>query len=409
MKKLLFSIFFMSITAVTINAQDIIELKDGNQISSKVLEIDQNTIKYKKYSNLDGPTYNIEVGEVVSIKYENGEKDFFQAKIDDDIEQMSQPLVSPDNVEIINKFSRTLDTDKLKAKKKSAKFFITKYAVSQNSVMSNEDLEIFFKMPHLCLYEIWIKNKTDQTLIIDLLNTFSVTSNNRYNQSRVYFSQSETVSVSEGNMTGTGFNLGAATQALGIEGVVGTLANGVSIGAGSSQSATTTYSNERFVIIPPYGTLPLKKWESVEITNGLVLNHRKWISYGENFYDGSVWTAIDYDPNFKLLYRSFPGATFDPIEEYNFPDISSGSINLGKSVLYDYTSSPLTKNYHICYHKGDQANSGHTIKFCLYARQIIGCKLGSTCTTKIFKNIGFNPTIDIIGLSHHIEYYSNNL
>ena len=130
MKKLLFSIFFMSITAVTIKAQDIIELKDGNQISSKVLEIDQNTIKYKKYSNLDGPIYNIEVGEVVSIKYENGEKDFFQAKIDDDIEQMSQPLVSPDNVEIINKFSRTLDTDKLKAKKKSAKFFITKYAVS---------------------------------------------------------------------------------------------------------------------------------------------------------------------------------------------------------------------------------------------------------------------------------------
>ncbi len=399
MKKLLFSIFFMSITAFTIKAQDIIELKDGNQISSKVLEIDKNTIKYKKYSNLDGPTYNIEVGEVVSIKYENGEKDFFQAKIDDDIEQMSQPLVSPDNVEIINKFSRTLDTDKLKAKKKSAKFFITKYAVSQNSVMSNEDLEIFFKMPHLCLYEIWIKNKTDQTLIIDLQNTFSVTSNNRYNQSRVYFSQSETVSVSEGNMTGTGFNLGAATQALGIGGVVGTLANGVSIGAGSSQSATTTYSNERFVIIPPYGTLPLKKWESVETKReGFIsFTWRKWISCGENFY---------MDTQKIFGHQNFSATWFDPIEEYNIPDITFGSICIGESRMYDYVNSPLKKDYSIRYYKGENTNTYFTTRFSLYAKQSIGCTEANLYGDKYEDQI-FNPNVDIIGFSRHIDYYSN--
>jgi hypothetical protein len=398
----------MSITAVTIKAQDIIKLKDGNQISSNVLEIDKNTIKYKKYSNLDGPTYNIEVGEVVSIKYENGEKDFFQAKIDDDIEHMSEPLVSPDNVEIINKFSRILNTDKLKAKKKSAKFFITKYAVSQNSVMSNEDLEIFFKMPHLCLYEIWIKNKTDQTLIIDLQNTFSVTSNNRYNQSRVYFSQSETVSVSEGNMTGTGFNLGAATQALGIGGVVGTLANGVSIGAGSSQSATTTYSNERFVIIPPYGTLPLKKWECVEITSGLVLNRRKWISYGENFFWDTVTMPADYNLKTKVFIRSFPGALFESIKEYTFPDLTLGRMRCGESQIYDPSNSPLIKDYSIRYYKGNQTKDHFTIQFTLYARQVIGMRHDMDIyKSKTYQILNFNPVIDIIGFSRPIDYYSN--
>ena len=135
MKTFIFSIVILSISAVTIKAQDIIERKDGNQISSKVLEIDKNTIKYKKFSNLDGPTYNIEVGDVVSIMYENGEQDFFQAKTDTSTENEHQSLVSPDNTEIINKFSRTLDIHKLKAKQKSAKFFITKYKLKNAQVI----------------------------------------------------------------------------------------------------------------------------------------------------------------------------------------------------------------------------------------------------------------------------------
>lgn len=77
MKKLLFisSIFFV----VQLFSQDYIMLRNGDEIKSKVLEINQDNIKYKKYSNLSGPTYTIEKSEVFIIKYASGDKDVFNA------------------------------------------------------------------------------------------------------------------------------------------------------------------------------------------------------------------------------------------------------------------------------------------------------------------------------------------
>lgn len=59
-------------------AQDIIVKKDGSTIMSKVLEIGTSEIKYKKFSNKQGPTYTIATTDVMAINYENGEKEDFQ-------------------------------------------------------------------------------------------------------------------------------------------------------------------------------------------------------------------------------------------------------------------------------------------------------------------------------------------
>ena len=47
-------------------AQDVIVKKDGSTVVSKVLEVNQDDIKYKKYSNLDGPTYTIYKKEITA-------------------------------------------------------------------------------------------------------------------------------------------------------------------------------------------------------------------------------------------------------------------------------------------------------------------------------------------------------
>ena len=54
-------------------AQDVIVKKDGSTIQSKVMEINGTEIKYKKWSNQEGPMYSINKYEVNSINYENGE------------------------------------------------------------------------------------------------------------------------------------------------------------------------------------------------------------------------------------------------------------------------------------------------------------------------------------------------
>lgn len=80
-----FALFLLMLSS-TLFAQDVIVKKDGSTILSKVYEIGKKDIKYKKFSNLNGPIYNISIKEVFSVNYENGEKDLF-----DKIEQIEEP------------------------------------------------------------------------------------------------------------------------------------------------------------------------------------------------------------------------------------------------------------------------------------------------------------------------------
>ncbi|MGD1841800.1 MAG: hypothetical protein ACFB0B_13025 [Thermonemataceae bacterium] len=65
------------ITAQASFAQDILMLKNGEELEIKTLEVGESTIKYKKFTNLEGPTYTVEKSKVFKIKYENGGEDLF--------------------------------------------------------------------------------------------------------------------------------------------------------------------------------------------------------------------------------------------------------------------------------------------------------------------------------------------
>lgn len=73
MKKLLLCI--LSLLPTFIEAQDVIVKKDGSTIISKILEVNSSEVKYKKYSNLDGPVFVINKSEIQVINYENGDKE----------------------------------------------------------------------------------------------------------------------------------------------------------------------------------------------------------------------------------------------------------------------------------------------------------------------------------------------
>lgn len=58
-------------------AQDIITYKNGDEIKAKVIEVNENEIKYKKWDNQNGVTYGVSVEKIFMIKYENGTKELF--------------------------------------------------------------------------------------------------------------------------------------------------------------------------------------------------------------------------------------------------------------------------------------------------------------------------------------------
>jgi hypothetical protein len=68
------------ITNLSLLSQDIINLKDGNEIYSKVLKISEKEIEYKKFSNINGPVYVKSISEISSIKYENGTIESFHSQ-----------------------------------------------------------------------------------------------------------------------------------------------------------------------------------------------------------------------------------------------------------------------------------------------------------------------------------------
>ena len=68
-------------TSLMVMAQDVIVKKDGSTIQSKVMEISGTEIKYKKWSNQEGPLYSITRDEVYSINYQNGEVEMISSEL----------------------------------------------------------------------------------------------------------------------------------------------------------------------------------------------------------------------------------------------------------------------------------------------------------------------------------------
>ena len=64
----------MSLSAM---AQDIIVLKNSNEIQAKIQSIGHNDITYLKCDNINGPSYTLSKSEIFFIKYANGQKDTF--------------------------------------------------------------------------------------------------------------------------------------------------------------------------------------------------------------------------------------------------------------------------------------------------------------------------------------------
>lgn len=70
MKNLLLIILII-ICGKIVKAQDTLILRNGNLIPAHVLEVGKTVVKYKQFDNLNGPTFIIDAGKIVTIKFQN--------------------------------------------------------------------------------------------------------------------------------------------------------------------------------------------------------------------------------------------------------------------------------------------------------------------------------------------------
>lgn len=84
--KNIYTLLFFLLSASGLFAQDIILKKNGDEIQAKVEEISTAEIRYKKQSNLSGPSYTISATEVYMIKYANGTNELISNKAKNEIQ-----------------------------------------------------------------------------------------------------------------------------------------------------------------------------------------------------------------------------------------------------------------------------------------------------------------------------------
>ncbi|MBA5629605.1 hypothetical protein [Moheibacter lacus] len=97
-----FYLLILIVISQYVISQDKIHFIEGDSIEVKVLEINETEIKYKKFSNLEGPLYTVDKSSVYEIYFSNGEVEKLNKNITD-IDNQYLELESS-NIDVI--FSR---------------------------------------------------------------------------------------------------------------------------------------------------------------------------------------------------------------------------------------------------------------------------------------------------------------
>ena len=97
MKQLNKLIFLLFLTSASVYAQDVITLRNGNEIRARVIDISLSEIRYRRFENLDGPTIVVPTTDVFFINYENGTREIFNSQADQPATNLPQGAV-PQNI-----------------------------------------------------------------------------------------------------------------------------------------------------------------------------------------------------------------------------------------------------------------------------------------------------------------------
>ena len=340
-------VLFLSFFPLCIFAQDVIVKKDGSTILAKVNKVGTKEIEYKKWNNLNGPIYTIPVVDLLSINYQNGEKDTFSnvsAKTQDIDTSGHQDEPMKIDKQPSRQNSLLIDSYKTNVRqignpsKGDATYCNVLFGIASSSIIANEDLEISFpQLGDSHSFDIEIKNKTNRVIYIDKGNCFRVINGRN---SYCYFNSEKTTVTKDD-------------------------------GAG-------THSIQRIIAIPANSTKKLCEDKYIKVSSS------NW------------WVNIDPNEDFQTYSNQKPAGTFSTVyaevlaSQFGF---FKGSIKVGQVITYDENTTKYKRAYHLTYSFTEKFSSYSTMDFSIYIQQVYGHKFWSG---KGLENIdlgGFNRVI----------------
>ena len=243
-------------------AQDVIVKKDGSTILSKILEVNTADIKYKKYSNLDGPTYTILKTELLSINYKNGECEKFTLEAVGDVSKTTSSVSNDTlNREWLDFMNNRRATYKEAQENKKAKWQYRILKIHHDSKVADNNVYITCSVRNI-YYEKFsgrkalesnisftLDNRSDNVVYLDLGNCFFKKGYKTEN----YYKNTATQTSKDKNVGGA-VNAGTITDVLGIGGVIGNIANGINVGGNKGSSTGVTVFSQRIIALAPHSS-----------------------------------------------------------------------------------------------------------------------------------------------------------
>lgn len=360
MRRIIIMTMLIVLETMFVIAQDVIVKKDNSTIVAKVLEILPESVKYKKWSNPNGPIYTILNSDIIAINYENGEIERFDNSKENSNQNShtNQGLIvkAPDerNEYILNLYNQVFTPNKkVKRITSPAHFALCFYKFTTNSILSNEDIEMKILRKD-SKYVINLINKTDKVIYIDKGNCFRI---NESGEAFCYFDNTEQITTSSGSGSGISLGVGAIANAVGLGGTtIGRIANGIAIGGGQSSTINKAYSKERIVAIPPHGSKNLTDNRKIE-TQGkpaYIEMAEEFVNPSDEYYDGPDHPAYREESQKCGLYQS---------------SIERGEI---KTLTEDSNDISWSREYYITYSTDSNFETYSTLNAKLYTYEMIG-------------------------------------
>lgn len=391
-------IMFAFLCAGSVFAQDRVITKDGDVFEAYRIDIGGTYVYYTKEDKDDATLQKIAKADVLMVKKKDGTKiDVTEyvsnavlgqtAKADASNEQPDIIQVKPEDLSaeakaandaLIEKINGTVEfyfreKEQKDIGKKEANSAVACFGVSPKSLLCNEDIEIcvetgklykttskspaIWKKDGLTSVGNWggytrgvlnpaiqfvVKNKSAQTVYIDLAKTFYV----NMGQFCTYYIPSSTTTATTSSV-GVGVNLGAVTGALGIGGAAGFLANGINVGGGvSNQMSSTTYSL-RVIALAPMSSYSLSP---------------------QYFFGNETRTILP-----GLCYGQWGDYSYRKCAYINFsPNSQDGLMMLGDHYVYTEEKSPIQFSFYIAYSKEENGSGTKILSSFFYLKDLIG-------------------------------------
>ena len=346
----------LMIVAKTVYAQDVIVKRDGTTILSKVLEVNKNEIKYKKFSNQKGPLYIIEKTEVMAINYECGDKDLYTNAVrsaSSENSSLEKTDLVEENLQLVREYNDRKVEYVGPNGDKTCGYYDIVLRMEEGSIIETPELRIEYKQePRVGRFlEVSLYNKTNKAIYIDLANSYFIECDN----ARPLFVPSST-SSGKSSTSGGSVNVGAVTSAIGIGGAVGTLAGGINVGGANTSTNTTTVYSQRIISVPPMASISLN---DIEIFTRIYKTHTRDQIYSKTF--------LKYAPFFKSL-----GIIEEKFDSYI---VKSGKMRCGQIV--DIPRIPGNElDIHITYSLDEGFTNAQSMRTKFYFSQVVAMPRG---------------------------------